>query len=641
MRKTLLIVSILALPGRLLAFEAVPLIQVYPDNLKLDTTQKTVDSVNTQTQLKIISSDQIAKSGNSNLSDLLSNQDGVQVIQPSSSSYRPIFSIRGFGDNALTNTAILINGQPYFNPDIGAPLFNVIPLSEIGQIEISPSSNSVLYGDQAVGGVINIITKKPTKKQAQASFSYGSFAARKTRFLLGDVMDNGFGYQLSGSILDTNNYRQHNKERLNNIFMSLFYKDAYFRYNKTNHHLQLPGELNFSQASKNPKQAENSIAYNNQDYDIFQLGYKHNLGENWQGEIDSSLHLMTGAGAYEFSNQSAPFNESRKTFTLQPKVSGILNLKKFSVLPTIGWESYYGEYRYSDSEARQNQHAIYGYFEAPVTSKFTTSFGSRYAKAFYKITGGSQDPRNHALVNELGASYQPTNNWRLFAKLAESYRFPKTDEIMFTANQNPLKSQTGLSYETGINYKNSNFSTTLSLYQLDLKDEILFVPDSGARFGGYNKNLDPTQRLGATASLSITPIQYLQIDSSYSFIKGRFSSGSFNGNEIPYVARNNLRITTKLIPSKSFQILFEGIYTGSRYPINDIKNITSKIGGTTIYNCGLSYDQKHYTISIRANNLANKLYYGYVVTQYQGSGYTNGYYPATGLNLTANLNLKL
>ena len=92
---------------------------------------------------------------------------------------------------------------------------------------------------------------------------------------------------------------------------------------------------------------------------------------------------------------------------------------------------------------------------------------------------------------------------------------------------------------------------------------------------------------------------------------------------------------------QNIKILFETLYSGSRYPINNLKNIAAKLGGTTIYNCGISFDQKHYTFAIRANNLSNKLYYGYVVTTNQETPKRNGYYPAAGFNLLATLELKL
>ncbi|MCI5150314.1 MAG: TonB-dependent receptor [Candidatus Electrothrix sp. MAN1_4] len=93
-----------------------------------------------------------------------------------------------------------------------------IPLEDVERIEIIKTPASVLYGPAAVGGVINIITKKPGKAmEADASLGYGSFDRKEVSVNLAGLLDNGFTYGLNYRGLDTDGYRE-NSWRSQNAF---------------------------------------------------------------------------------------------------------------------------------------------------------------------------------------------------------------------------------------------------------------------------------------------------------------------------------------------------------------------------------------------------------------------------------------
>ncbi|MBF4308006.1 TonB-dependent receptor, partial [Vibrio anguillarum] len=121
----------------------------------------------------VINSDDIAASGARSLDTLLRARAGIQI---SDSNSGPVFAIRGFtGGQAANNTFILVDGRRLNKQDLSAPQVSSILISQIERVEVLSGSAAVLYGDQAVGGVINIITKGGHQDGGNVSVSVGSF----------------------------------------------------------------------------------------------------------------------------------------------------------------------------------------------------------------------------------------------------------------------------------------------------------------------------------------------------------------------------------------------------------------------------------------------------------------------------------
>ncbi|MCI5129238.1 MAG: hypothetical protein D3907_12255, partial [Candidatus Electrothrix sp. AUS3] len=112
---------------------------------------------------------------------------------------------------------IMMDGVEMNDPSNYIAVSNV-PLEAVERIEIVKTPASVLYGPAAVGGVINIITKKPGKAmQADASLGYGSFDRKEVSANLSGLLDNGFSYGLNYRGLDTDGYRA-NSQRSQHAF---------------------------------------------------------------------------------------------------------------------------------------------------------------------------------------------------------------------------------------------------------------------------------------------------------------------------------------------------------------------------------------------------------------------------------------
>jgi outer membrane receptor for ferrienterochelin and colicin len=105
---------------------------------------------------------------------------GIQVTRSSGANVQS-FSIRGAsevaGGGIGNRILLLIDGRPALSPESGGALWNLVPVASIGRIEVVKGAYSSLYGSSAMGGVINVLTKKPLEKAStKVHLNYGFYS---------------------------------------------------------------------------------------------------------------------------------------------------------------------------------------------------------------------------------------------------------------------------------------------------------------------------------------------------------------------------------------------------------------------------------------------------------------------------------
>lgn len=140
------------------ATQAQPNSDLQPVTVYGSRFQETIENALPQTT--IITATEIQKSGLNNVSEVLQKLGGLNVKQNLDGSTNSTVDIRGFGDTADNNTLILLDGVRLSENEQASARTSLIPLEAIDHIEITRGGNSVLYGDGATSGTINIITKK-------------------------------------------------------------------------------------------------------------------------------------------------------------------------------------------------------------------------------------------------------------------------------------------------------------------------------------------------------------------------------------------------------------------------------------------------------------------------------------------------
>ena len=172
-------------------------------------TEKNIDGVSAS--VIIVTKEDIEKISASTLKDVFEKIPSINAQfgrfpHPSSASKASV-SIRGAGANG---TLILIDGKRLSGETEGPYELNRIPAAMIERIEIVKGSMSTLYGSDAIGGVINIITKKVDKNNSTLDVKYGQNGHGEAKEKNVNFTTSGtkadIKYKLFGSIIDTSSY---------------------------------------------------------------------------------------------------------------------------------------------------------------------------------------------------------------------------------------------------------------------------------------------------------------------------------------------------------------------------------------------------------------------------------------------------
>ncbi|MFV7772048.1 TonB-dependent receptor [Shewanella marisflavi] len=601
--------------------------------------------INIAANVNVIDAAAIELSGATNLTDLLRGQSGIQVSDSNSGA---VFAMRGFGaGQAANNTLILIDGRRLNNIDIAAPSINAIGLNQVERVEILSGSAGVLYGDQAVGGVINIVTKAPKDNGGSVQVSGGSFDTYEAKADGSVAINDNWRLYGAANYLKSDNYRKHNASETSSVLGRLQYDDATQQFfaeaSYYDNHRELAPALTEAQIKEDPRQAGDLFvdAYLHEMTTAARSGYQRQLNEAWSlgADLNYSDTLITGLSTWATNRR-----DTRSLLEFKPKAVANIKTDNGELKLVTGLDLSRGESVFSNGRSNvQKLASAYLQATVPLTDTFSYVVGGRYAEVTDELVDGKAYPNGidldqDAHAFELGINYRPNQQQRLYLRADDNFRFAKVDEQAYTpASIQGLKPQTGRSYEAGWDLLLEHNTLRLSAYRLDLEDEIVFDPSAetpiGGSFPGANVNADASRRYGASVDWDWQVSKAVQLGLEYNYIDAEFTEGANEGKALSWVAKNSGRGYVSFDVYAHLQLFVEAVYTGERYMEGDNANQGDKLDAYTLANISVNYSRDAWLASLRVDNLLDE--------EYVSSGYFStwgsGYYPGTGrsLRLTA------
>lgn len=265
----------------------------------LDTTPQRVEIINRET---------IERTPARDFTDMLKKNSSVDVIQYPANKSSGI-GIRGFRpeySGINQHTLILIDGRPAMTPNL-----SVVNMDQIERVEVLKGPASALYGSSAMGGVVNIITRKSRGKPSGfAEIGYGSYDTRQARLSAGGKIaenvdfDYSFSHVKQGDDLKMGNgeVRPHTSYREQNHALRLgldFNSDWRLNMNGDLYRgrsIAVPGSL----ATGTNNQTNKNIDRYGVDVALEGRIQKHNLMlRHFKGKDETEVHKKTSSTASE------------------------------------------------------------------------------------------------------------------------------------------------------------------------------------------------------------------------------------------------------------------------------------------------------------------------------------------------------
>jgi vitamin B12 transporter len=148
-----------------------------PDTVVVTATRTPQRADQLVADTAVITNEEIANSGADSVADVLGRQRGIEIVRNGGPGASTSVFLRGANSNQVV---VLIDGVRIGSSTTGTASWNAIPLSSIDHIEVVYGPLSSLYGADAIGGVVQIFTKKSEgKPQLSASAGAGTYATRQ------------------------------------------------------------------------------------------------------------------------------------------------------------------------------------------------------------------------------------------------------------------------------------------------------------------------------------------------------------------------------------------------------------------------------------------------------------------------------
>lgn len=633
-KKSLLTLAVCAFSNTLPVFASDITETVY-----VSATRQEIQQLPIATQIKIVSAEDIRLSGATTITEVLRSQAGIQIQDLDGSGGRNVtVSMRGFSGNAANNALVLVNGRKLNNPTLASPALNTVAVNDIDRIEIIQGSAGVLFGDQAVGGVINVITKKAKAGEihAVASASKGSFGLERYTASINQGFESGLSYSLSAQKRNTDNFRDNNRSETSNVLGNIAYQfesgSAFVERQSTIDSLGLPGYLYLSDAIKNPQKTDTPFDFSNQRVDINRLGGQYDFTQSWTLLGEYSERDEVGNSLYKTYDYFTEYDMTVKSFT--PRVVGKYDTAHGAAIVTLGVDSIEADYtrEKGSTHIAQNQNDIYAQVVYPISKSITVNGGLRHSKVDDKNFILKKEHSDSINIGELGLNYQIDSEWRVFARHAGGYRFANADENGYVIDGvDFLNTQKSRSLETGFAWSGKEASVKYSLFKMNVDNEIMYDPKSGKY--GANINLPTSTRKGLLVDGDVKLSDVIALHGNYTYTDAELTSGNFSGKDVPFVAKDSANIGVIFNVQKNLHLSVDANYTGSRYLIGDNTNSEPKLDATTLFNVNLLWDIKDLEVGFLVKNVTNEHY-----ADYQGTSFGKTYlYPQPGRNYTAHV----
>jgi len=604
-----------------------------------------------------INKSELLISPSTNIIDALSRQPGVSQLATGPAISKPV--IRGLGYNRLVtiNDGVRQEGQQW-----GDEHGIEIDENSVSRVEILKGPASLIYGSDAIAGVVNIITTSPVHNNTVSGNVLTSYQTNnKQRSIFANIAgnQNGFNWNAWGDFTNADDYRNRYDGKVINSGFNTKNAGGYVGYNGSwgfSHFIVssfnqevdvIEGERNddgsFVESTPTQHVNHTKIIADN----IFSAGsgkIKLNIGwqRNRRREFESAentdiadlyfdLKTFNYHASYQFDDKNGwitsvgasgmrQVNENKGVKTLIPEY----NLFDFGVFlysqKTISKATISGGVRYDNRSLRSKE----------LIENSSVKF-SGFHKNFSNMSGS------------LGISYTPVSNLTMKLNVARGFRAPAVPELAsngahegtnrYEFGDQNLKSETTLQGDADIEFSSEHLLVSFSAFYNHIDNFIFYsrlnnsagedslVNVDGAMIPAFKFSQHTTNLPGFEALVDIHPhpLDWLHWENSFSYVRGRFTEPVGGTKNVPFIPAARWSSEIKMSLFAKAKKLKQATFTVEAVNYFRQNDAFTSFGtetptpGYTLLNAGLSTEvhnskRKLFSIYILGNNLTGKSY---------------------------------
>jgi iron complex outermembrane receptor protein len=629
--------------------------------------QETIENALPQTT--IITATEIEKSGLNNISEVLQKLGGVNVKQNLDGSTNSSVDIRGFGDTADNNTLLLLDGVRLSENEQASARTSLIPLEAISHIEITRGGNSVLYGDGATAGTINIVTKRDQDNLTVISAGLGSYSSYQSNvFQSKKIADTNF--TIFGRQFKNGGYRDNSQTAEQSLGFSAVTKitpndEIGLRVLGAQERNKLPGALPISQINTNPTSSQvpgyssdmniktsNITLFGTKKVDDieFKIDVNQYTKTNFWGYNYDASSIYSGYNPSNYNGQSpiawGVTNSLSHTRNINPRVKLNEFLSANGTL-IVGYD--WLDYKKSEDAYKTNSDSHYYHEDGTSRNINDGSYGSKSfrTQAWYAQLEQNLSSLDKVLLGFRKQQYQQNSNKNFYnggniSSCSPYFCDPSSanfnnkgdasayeGQVTRKINQNlksyvrisqnfrfanlddnaqaPYAQNNNLVPQTSHDYEIGTKYQT-KLIKSDFRVYVSHLKNEIGFDGSNNVNYSPTIHRG------IESINKLKINSKWAilgtinFVDAKFKSGPYVDKTIPNVSNITGLIGGDYTINSKKKINFLTRFSSDAYASNDMNNRYGTRTGYGVTDLSYIYSEKTWQVISSVNNVFDKTY---------------------------------
>ncbi|MBV8634535.1 MAG: TonB-dependent receptor, partial [Burkholderiaceae bacterium] len=430
-------------------------------------------SADVLTDNTLITSDDIRVSGATNLVDLLQQKRGLEIVTNGGPGTTSSVFLRGASSE---QTVVMVDGVRVGSSTVGGATWENIPLSQIDHVEIVYGPLSSLYGADAVGGVVQVFTKKGDGAfSPYIAVGYGSY---DTRTIEGSISGSGGDQNRLHYALDVARDESHGFPATKPYAPFGIYgggiNDGYDKESAS-------GQISFDLAkghelglafvqSENKAQFDDGLNYNDYNFErlnTLRVFANDQFAPNWASHLQLSQsmdYLLSTNGPNWLAYGETPTNRYQTTQT------------------NFSWQNdilFGGNTLQLLAERREEKiDTDTGGLEGKRdTNSFAVAYQWKTEKQLAVLSLRDDDSNQYGsqTTGSIAYGYRLTPTWRVNASYGTSFRAPTFDELYYPNYGNPyLKPEHGRNAEIGVVYDDGTSHISAALYHNRVTDLIVY-----------------------------------------------------------------------------------------------------------------------------------------------------------------------